>query len=311
MSREEILAKRKNKRCKVLSICGTVSDMVLSIVLCVPCALVEVALCLRDVQQQATSQKIFLACVLLTVLFLPVIVVGFVLTILYETIFLKTIIDIDENGNEEIEYLAVEKKDKTSIKDTPDYEKDYTILKVTVIRGSIIVNERDKLFQSLFGRPSRYVEISLGTKNVLFTHSTVGVLETSELGQTILKHHWHKGQDFFLKQTGGTPNRTLVVKVLDSEDRVVGKAEQPVVAWIANGRFEGDIDIADPVGGQKVGTVSCTVSVELKRPKPIPKCDEKDTPKMRREIRVRNVTSKRNDTFHLRATLTAVASMLA
>ena len=109
-----------------------------------------------------------------------------------------------------------------------------------------------KAGQGMFGKADPYTKLRIGTQEFMTKPNQGG-------GKNPI---WNEEFNFDVSN-----ERDMDVEVLDKEtvgnDKFMGQAKISIIEWIANGKFEGDIDIQDK-SGKPVGRV--TLSVRFERP---------------------------------------------
>lgn len=109
-----------------------------------------------------------------------------------------------------------------------------------------------KAGQGMFGKADPYARLRVGTQEFATKPNAGG-------GKNPI---WNEEFVFDISN-----EKEIEIEVLDKEtvgnDKFMGRAKVSIMEWIANGRFEGDLDLDDK-GGKSVGRVS--VSVKFERP---------------------------------------------
>jgi len=109
-----------------------------------------------------------------------------------------------------------------------------------------------KAGQGMFGKADPYTKLRIGTQEMMTKPNQGG-------GKNPI---WNEEFNFDISN-----EREVYIEVLDKEtvgnDKFMGMATVSIMEWIANGKFEGDIDVQDKAG-KPVGRV--TLSVRFERP---------------------------------------------
>lgn len=109
-----------------------------------------------------------------------------------------------------------------------------------------------KAGQGMFGKADPYAKLRIGTQEFMTKPNQGG-------GKNPI---WNEEFNFDVSN-----EREMDVEILDKEtvgnDKFMGASKVSIMEWIANGKFEGDIDIQDKAG-KPVGRV--TLSVKFERP---------------------------------------------
>jgi serine/threonine-protein phosphatase 2B regulatory subunit len=110
-----------------------------------------------------------------------------------------------------------------------------------------------KAGQGMFGKADPYAKIRIGTQEFSTKHNAGG-------GKNPV---WNEEFGFDISN-----EKDMDLEVLDKEtvgnDKFMGRCKVSIMEWIANGRFEGDLDLQDKTG-KPVGRV--TIAARFERPK--------------------------------------------
>lgn len=110
-----------------------------------------------------------------------------------------------------------------------------------------------KAGQGMFGKADPYAKIRIGTQEFSTKHNAGG-------GKNPV---WNEEFGFDISN-----EKDMDMEVLDKEtvgnDKFMGRCKVSIMEWIANGRFEGDLDLQDKTG-KPVGRV--TIAARFERPK--------------------------------------------
>ena len=117
-----------------------------------------------------------------------------------------------------------------------------------------------KAGQGMFGKADPYCRIRIGTQEFLTKHNPGG-------GKNPI---WNEEFSFDISN-----EREIDLEVLDKEtvgnDKFMGACKASIMEWIANGRFEGELDLTDKAN-KPVGRV--TLAVKFERPNALGKADD-------------------------------------
>ena len=116
----------------------------------------------------------------------------------------------------------------------------------------------------MFGKADPYARLRIGTQEFSTKPNPGG-------GKNPI---WNEEFQFDISN-----ERDMEVEVMDKEtvgnDKFMGRCKVSIMEWIANGRFDGDLDLSDKAG-KPVGR--CTISASFDRPPPAKKEGEKEAP---------------------------------
>lgn len=119
-----------------------------------------------------------------------------------------------------------------------------------------------KAGQGMFGKADPYARLRIGTQEFSTKPNPGG-------GKNPI---WNEEFQFDISN-----ERDMEVEVMDKEtvgnDKFMGRCKVSIMEWIANGRFDGDLDLSDKAG-KPVGR--CTISASFDRPPPAKKEGEKE-----------------------------------
>jgi len=120
-----------------------------------------------------------------------------------------------------------------------------------------------KAGQGMFGKADPYARLRIGTQEFSTKPNPGG-------GKNPI---WNEEFSFDISN-----ERDMEVEVMDKEtvgnDKFMGRCKVSIMEWIANGRFDGDLDLSDKAG-KPVGRV--TISASFDRPPPAKKEGEKSS----------------------------------
>ena len=231
------------------------------LILLLPCAVCEVPLLLRDVSAQFAKRRSYLWQQLLLALLSPFLVVGFTAVLLRRVLRGLTCLKVSVSGSQEVYYPMKDRQAKVhstgprqsqsgvrnSVKGRGSFVYDdvsggapgVTRLSVRVDRGEF---QRDDELVDL----AAYVTVRIRDQ-ILVTPLTGNEEEVRDM----CVYSWGVEQDFFVSFSqqdyqSKTPTKRddlMVVEAFDSDDSRIGRAVVPIKEWVANGRFEGTVEL--------------------------------------------------------------------
>lgn len=217
----------------VLSLCGTVSDMIIGLIWVVPCAVYEIFLCLRDIRLHA-SREVYLRCCVGAVVFFPFVFLAFLLFLLYEIFSARSMLVLRFGSPTELLYEQSRSKEHLeSTKDVVEHSS-HMKLKVTVLRVELQVHPR-------LCTPDGRVSLEIGTQRL--------VTPSVKCVKKVYSYTSMSDKSFILLLNGNNKDDKVVqISLLDTVGQCMGTCRESFENWVANGRFEGDVQLLDKKG---------------------------------------------------------------
>jgi len=214
----------------VLSLCGTASDMIVGLIFVVPCAVCEIFLCLEDMRKHAT-REVYLRCCVGAVLLFPLVFFATLLFLLYEIFSARTMLVLRYGNPTELLYeTSHTTQHMESTKDVTQ-ENSHIKLKVTVLRVEL---QKTPRLSTPDGRVSLEInEQRLVTPVVKCVKSTYSFTSNSDKTFSLLLNESDKD------------DKIVCISLFDTAGQCMGSCRESFENWVANGRFEGDLQLRD------------------------------------------------------------------